>query len=73
MSARWPQHVIDAMWQEAQAETRKETRESSTVYAPEWTIAEWEREAKRLDRSMSWVVQQAVRIALPKLKLLRTN
>jgi uncharacterized small protein (TIGR04563 family) len=47
----------------ANADKRKQS-----LYFPEEMLAEIKQEATRLDRSLSWVVQQAWKVARQKLK-----
>ena len=39
-----------------------------SLYFPEEMLAEIQREADRQDRSLSWIVQQAWRVALSQIK-----
>jgi uncharacterized small protein (TIGR04563 family) len=39
-----------------------------SLYFPEDMLSEIQKEADRQDRSLSWIVQQAWRIALPQVK-----
>ena len=41
-----------------------------SLYFPATMIAEMQVEAKRLDRSLSWIVQRCVRLALAEVKAL---
>jgi uncharacterized small protein (TIGR04563 family) len=43
-------------------------RRKQSLYFPEAMLAEIQREAERLDRSLSWVVQQAWRLARREMK-----
>jgi uncharacterized small protein (TIGR04563 family) len=47
----------------ANADKRKQS-----LYFPEEMLAEIQHEAKRLDRSLSWIVQQGWKIARDRLK-----
>lgn len=48
------------------------SRQNPTVLLPAEMANEIRDEAQRQDRSISWIVQQALRIALPEFKKLRT-
>jgi uncharacterized small protein (TIGR04563 family) len=43
-------------------------RRKQSLYFPESMITEIHREAARLDRSISWVVQRCVRVGLQEVK-----
>ena len=43
-------------------------KRKQSLYFPEAMLKEIQDEANRLDRSLSWIVQQAVKIALPELR-----
>ena len=43
-------------------------KRKQSLYFPEDMLEEIQREALRQDRSLSWVVQQAVRRAMPDIK-----
>ena len=45
-------------------------KRKQSLYFPAAMLEEIEREALRLDRTRSWIVQRCVRIALPELKKL---
>lgn len=45
-------------------------KRKQSLYFPATMLDEIEREALRLDRTRSWIVQRCVRIALPELKKL---
>ena len=48
--------------------TQSTDKRKQSLYFPEEMLSEIEREAKRQDRSMSWIVQQAWRIAREEIK-----
>jgi uncharacterized small protein (TIGR04563 family) len=43
-------------------------KRKQSLYFPEVMLADLQREADRLDRSLSWVVQRCVRAGLPTLE-----
>jgi uncharacterized small protein (TIGR04563 family) len=43
-------------------------KRKQSLYFPEAMLADLQREADRLDRSLSWVVQRCVRTGLPTLE-----
>ncbi len=45
-------------------------KRKQSLYFPAAMLEEIEKEALRLDRTRSWIVQRCVRIALPELKKL---
>lgn len=45
-------------------------KRKQSLYFPATMLEEIEREALRLDRTRSWIVQRCVRIALPELRKL---
>ncbi len=49
---------------------RKPDKKKQSVYFPEAVLAEIEQEAIRLDRSLSWVVQRAWKVAKESIKKL---
>lgn len=51
-------------------ETSKTDKRKQSLYFPETMLQEIKEEALRLDRSMSWVVQRAWRLARPELRKL---
>ena len=48
----------------------KTDKRKQSLYFPEAMLAEIKEEAARLDRSLSWIVQRAWRIARPDLRKL---
>ena len=48
----------------------KTDKRKQSLYFPEEMLKEIAEEAKRLDRSLSWVVQRAWRLAKPQIKQL---
>jgi len=48
----------------------KPDKRKQSLYFPEWMLDEMRAEAVRLDRSFSWVVQRAFRVAKPALRKL---
>jgi uncharacterized small protein (TIGR04563 family) len=45
-------------------------KRKQSLYFPESMLDEIQREAARLDRSLSWIVQRCVKIALPEIRKL---
>jgi uncharacterized small protein (TIGR04563 family) len=45
-------------------------KRKQSLYFPESMLDEIQREAARLDRSLSWVVQRCVKVALPEIRKL---
>ena len=45
-------------------------KRKQSLYFPETMLQEIQREAARLDRSLSWIVQRCVKIALPEIRKL---
>ena len=45
-------------------------KRKQSLYFPESMLDEIQREAARLDRSLSWIVQRYVKIALPEIRKL---
>ena len=45
-------------------------KRKQSLYFPESMLEEIQREAARLDRSLSWIVQRCVKIALPEIRKL---
>ena len=45
-------------------------KRKQSLYFPEDMLDALTREAERLDRSLSWVVQRCVRLGMPELKVL---
>ncbi len=50
--------------------TSKTDKRKQSLYFPEEMLAEIQQEASRLDRSLSWVVQRAWKLARAELKKL---
>lgn len=46
----------------------KPERRKQSLYFPEYVLKEIQEEAKRLDRSLSWVVQRAWKVARQTIK-----
>ena len=49
----------------SQSDKRKQS-----LYFPESMLDEIQKEAARLDRSLSWIVQRCVKVALPEIRKL---
>lgn len=47
---------------------RKADKRKQSLYLPEDVVNALQEEATRLDRSMSWVVQRCVKLALPEVR-----
>lgn len=45
-------------------------KRKQSLYFPEDMLEEIRQEANRLDRSLSWIVQRCVRVALPEIRKL---
>jgi uncharacterized small protein (TIGR04563 family) len=45
-------------------------KRKQSLYFPETMLQEIQREAARLDRSLSWIVQRCVKIGLPDIRRL---
>jgi uncharacterized small protein (TIGR04563 family) len=45
-------------------------KRKQSLYFPESMLDEIQKEAARLDRSLSWIVQRCVKIALPEIRKL---
>lgn len=45
-------------------------KRKQSLYFPETMLKEIQREADRLDRSLSWIVQRCIRAGLPELRKL---
>jgi uncharacterized small protein (TIGR04563 family) len=45
-------------------------KRKQSLYFPETMLKEIQREADRLDRSLSWIVQRCIRVGLPELRRL---
>lgn len=45
-------------------------KRKQSLYFPETMLESIQKEADRLDRSLSWIVQRCVRVGLPELKKL---
>ena len=45
-------------------------KRKQSLYFPEMMLKEIQREADRLDRSLSWIVQRCIRAGLPELRKL---
>jgi uncharacterized small protein (TIGR04563 family) len=45
-------------------------KRKQSLYFPEMMLKEIQREADRLDRSLSWIVQRCIRVGLPELRKL---
>lgn len=54
----------------APADATKTDKRKQSLYFPESMLQEIKEEAARLDRSLSWIVQRAWKIARPELKKL---
>ena len=52
------------------ADAAKTDKRKQSLYFPESMLQEIKEEAARLDRSLSWIVQRAWKIARPELKRL---
>ncbi len=52
------------------ADATKTDKRKQSLYFPESMLQEIKEEAARLDRSLSWIVQRAWKIARPELKKL---
>lgn len=48
-------------------------KRKKSLYFPQSMLQEIEREALRLDRSISWIVQRCVKIGLPEVKKLPSH
>ncbi len=45
-------------------------KRKQSLYFPESMLDEIQKEAARLDRSLSWIVQRCVKVALPEIRKL---
>ncbi|MDH5490571.1 MAG: TIGR04563 family protein [Myxococcales bacterium] len=45
-------------------------KRKQSLYFPESMLQEIQREAARLDRSLSWIVQRCVKVSLPEIRKL---
>ena len=54
----------------AKSDTPKTDKRKQSLYFPESMLQEIKEEAARLDRSLSWIVQRAWKIARPELRKL---
>jgi uncharacterized small protein (TIGR04563 family) len=45
-------------------------KRKQSLYFPELMLKEIQREADRLDRSLSWIVQRCIKVGLPELRRL---
>ncbi len=52
------------------ASTSTSDKRKQSLYFPEQMLQEIEREARRLDRSLSWIVQRCVKIGMAEVKKL---
>lgn len=57
----------------ADEENKLTDKRKQSLYFPESMLAEIQEEAKRLDRSLSWVVQKAWKIAREQIKKLPSS
>ena len=51
-------------------EASKTDKRKQSLYFPESMLDEIQREATRLDRSLSWIVQRCVKLGLPEIRKL---
>lgn len=53
---------------EKEEDKKKSDKRKQSLYFPEWMLEEIAKEARRQDRSLSWIVQQAWKIARDEIR-----